>query len=821
MPGFKFTTYNFAGEVRDRYLVQNRVVSATAAAAGKRHHIIIVDRSGSMSCAMSDLKESLKKVLALHEYHQEGILVSLMSYSSSGDLTTHFRQVPIDKVDMSQIDRLRATRLTCISQALQQVGSLIDPSHVTGITLHSDGYANDPSSFSEKQAIIDACVELSKRNVFVNTVSHSDYADYQLLSRIANQASGRCMRAVKIKELYDSIVGTFATLVSGSVATLKVKNEGESYLVYIDDVGKKIIGSSGDMELAGVNKTSPGTIWGFTKVDEGVYNRAGQYAEAYNHGAVCAFARAKLAEGNINVAKYILASTGNVTLFRKNWRASNSSQIAEMAADLENAVFGSMAYAFQKPPIVVDDTVTVLRVLSTIEEYKDAVTLNFNRFLSGYNRRGLKRINGERDATGKLTEPWLDTVHVGDTEFGTISGLDISTTAANISITVTQKCRLIQKGSGQPIYRVAGVSVDPLTTFKSYTIVGDGELTVDEIPVGISTQVAFKALNDLGVLYLFGKRPTEFDHKQVYSVVLADLPVTKVSVDAGGVDRLAGVIMRMFLSKIICSVADAVTKEDSDKYTPEQVEDLKKHYLSKNLYLNFPTTNEYADLDEAIANGQVDVRNSYKVRIGTDGILGFDSFRSANAFLERAYMPVAVGNETFDKVNCTLLLSEGAFKFEDKPLSKKSKTTAADVLQKAVFDVLLKNDSMVPDADYTAVTELLQDAGAGELLDLLDRSPLGHGSKAETVAALSDAQRKLSKYIDGLYMENVFPALFFIGTMGMTPDDWDAKAMSADDVRQMWPDAKIGKNEEDGLFFKAGEVVFAVTSEKRYVTIDR
>jgi hypothetical protein len=281
---------------------------------------------------------------------------------------------------------------------------------------------------------------------------------------------------------------------------------------------------------------------------------------------------------------------------------------------------------------------------------------------------------------------------------------------------------------------------------------------------------------------------------------------------------LAGEIKKMFLSKIICSIADAATKEDSDKYTPEQVEELKKHYLSKNLYLNFPTTNEYADLDEAISNGQVDVRNSYKVRIGTGGILGFDSFRSANAFLDRTYEPEPMNGDTCDKVTCALLLTEGGWQFVEKHLSKKSKTTAADMLQKVVFDVFLFNTK---GNDTVGVLDLLREAGANELAALLKKDPIWSHDKSDAVAALSDAQRKLSKYIDGIYMENVFPALFFIGTMGMTPDDWDAKAMSADDVRQMWPDAKIGKNEEDGLFFKAGEVVFAVTSEKRYVTIDR
>jgi hypothetical protein len=45
--------------------------------------------------------------------------------------------------------------------------------------------------------------------------------------------------------------------------------------------------------------------------------------------------------------------------------------------------------------------------------------------------------------------------------------------------------------------------------------------------------------------------------------------------------------------------------------------------------------------------------------------------------------------------------------------------------------------------------------------------------------------------------------------------------MSADSLKQVWPEAKISKSEADGMFYKTGRVVFGINAEKRYVSVDR
>jgi len=55
----------------------------------------------------------------------------------------------------------------------------------------------------------------------------------------------------------------------------------------------------------------------------------------------------------------------------------------------------------------------------------------------------------------------------------------------------------------------------------------------------------------------------------------------------------------------------------------------------------------------------------------------------------------------------------------------------------------------------------------------------------------------------------------------MIPDDWDAVPKTAEELKQSWPEAKIGKAEADGIFYQDDETVLGVYTEKRYVSVTR
>jgi pilus retraction protein PilT len=126
-----------------------------------RRHVLVVDRSGSMYGDMTGLQSTLIKLLAVEELRRPDVLLSLVSYSSTGDVTEHFRDVRADGIGLREIDeinRLRPTGLTCMSGGLRAALGILNTSPIgteAVVTLHSDGYANDASPMGERRAILD------------------------------------------------------------------------------------------------------------------------------------------------------------------------------------------------------------------------------------------------------------------------------------------------------------------------------------------------------------------------------------------------------------------------------------------------------------------------------------------------------------------------------------------------------------------------------------------------------------------------------------------------------------------------------------------
>src|SRR5262249_55955268 len=120
----RFTLYNFLARERAYYLVEPHDMARPAEDLPEKsvaHSIIVIDRSGSMSRSIEDLKTNLLKLLTLDEYSRSEMLVTLISYSGQGDLTVHFQRTPVTEIMkpnsryQAEIRGIRATFLTCIS----------------------------------------------------------------------------------------------------------------------------------------------------------------------------------------------------------------------------------------------------------------------------------------------------------------------------------------------------------------------------------------------------------------------------------------------------------------------------------------------------------------------------------------------------------------------------------------------------------------------------------------------------------------------------------------------------------------------------------
>jgi Mg-chelatase subunit ChlD len=815
----KFILYNLVGKERAYYRVERHDLERPAEPVSEKsvaHHVVLIDRSGSMYSAIEDLKDTLIKLLTLDEYRQFDMVVTLLSYSGQGDLKVHFQRVPVQEIMkknskyIKEIQGIHVTGLTCISQALQLASTLVKDDEMTAITLHSDGYANDPSATSEAKALDKITGTLQERPVFCNTIAYTNYSDFRLLSKVANTASGTCVRAGSIKQIYDSLYNT-SKLIGGAVTPpIEEPLSPEfDYQVFVSHGAGKVNGAAGPLHIRGLKPEHDASAYKFQKLTRQAFQGLKDVPQVQTSEALLAFARAQLAEGNLNTAKYALASTFDKTLLDRHGRALTNQEVAAMAQDIETALFQPAVVAEHEvlDRVPVNTRISILALARLLGEHKEDWLLNLKHLQENYVRRGLRRVQGTRDESGKLIEPWLKTEFTEPGDYARVQSFDINRNTANLNVLVPRRVRLVPAGGGKPITEVAGVLLDKLTTFNNYTLVGDGELTVKELKVKIGNRKLFDRLQAEGVLSVDGKPAEKFDAKAEYTLRLEDLPL--VPPMEGAID-LTGVFQDLAEVKVLSSIVAAHLKEEAAEYTPEQVEELKKHYLSKNLYLNFPTTTEYTDLKKALAEGTVDVRTSYKIDIGSKTILNLGKLHSANKFLDRLYELTDAKGQKVDKPTFEYLLDPDVT-VKHKQLSARTKITAVDNFMRRLFDDFLGL------TDHGDVQAVLKRVGATELAKVVkDRAAGKKLNRKAYVEALTAAQKKLNAYSDRVFEEKVSPLVFYIGTTGVLPDEMETKALTAEELSAKYPDLALSKDEQEGTFFEVGDTIISVYAKNEY-----
>lgn len=819
----KFTLYNFAGSEKAFYLVDRINLERKLDDIPEKsvaHNIIIIDRSGSMYYDLEPLKDTLIKLLTLDEYNNYQLLISLISYASHGDVTCHFQRIPIQEVMqlnssyIQEIKKIKTGSFTGMSQSMKLAKSLIKEGELTAINLHTDGYANDPSANSEAAALERICEELKGMDVFANTISYSS-ADFKLLSKIANTLSGNCIRAGEVKMVYDALYDTAKLLGSSVAPPLEEPLIKEyDYQVFVSKSAKKVNGSSTILKICGLKADDEGLFYKYQKVSKEEYDKL-DIPIAQTDESVFAFAKANLANGNLNTAKYATASTFDATLTERHAKALTNTAIADFTEDLEQAIFEPNVLASHEigDRVKVSDKITLLELIEILEEHSNSIIINLKHLQENYQRKGLKRIEGKRDENGKLVKPWLKTEFLDGGEYVRMGSFAINQNTATINMLITRKVKLVKVEDGTQIDEVGGILVNDLNTFNNYTIVSDGEVNVKSLRIKISSKAVFDLLKQRGLIEKDGLPADEFDFRSEYDLKLDSLPLVPFD---GRYSSLNGVFEELAKIKVISSILSAHLKAESETYTAEQLEELKQHYLSKNLYINFPTTTEYTDLKDAIANGSVDSRVSFKIDIGSKDILNFGKFHSANKFLDRLYEVYHQDTgEKLDKPTFDAILEQSVI-FGHKTLSSRTKVTKVDELMKLIFDDFLGL------ANNGIVTAILSKVGADSLLRLLQAKWKGEEVKREEfVVALASGNERLEAYAEKLYSEKVSPLVFYIGSTGLIPDEMETKAATADEIGAKYGNLQFSKDEQEGMFFEVGDCIISVYAKNEYFTVGK
>lgn len=821
----KFTLFNLLGQPRAYYLVEPHELPRDAAkkdAKSVAHSVIVVDRSGSMYSDLPATKETLLKILTLDEYAQFNLLVTLISYSSEGDVKCHFERVPIreimkkDSKYQQDIKSIRTSCATCISQGLKMASEKVKDGELTAITVHTDGYANDPSATSEATSLLKICDDMKGKDVFVNTLAYGNYTDFRLLSRVANAGSGSCIKAGKIADVYASLYSSTKTLGSSVTPPIEVPLEkGFDYHVFVSRSGGRVNGSAETLSIRGLKTEDDAVVYRYRKLSKADYDKLADVPTEQTSEAVFAFSKGHLAEGNLNTAKYALSSTFDATLVGAHARALTNNQVAAMATDIDALLLtdpGQLANHTVLDQVPVNKKIPFLTLINLLDVNRGNFVINRKALTEVYVRRGLKRINGTRDKdTGTVTKPWLETEFVSEDEYLPISSFDVNRNTATMNMMLTRKVKLVPAGGGAPIEQVAGIKLDNLSTFNNYTLVGDGELTVPYLRIKISNKSLFDKLANEGVLEVDGQPAAKYDKDQEYTLRLDQLPIVP---PFEGTVNLDGVFNELAELKVLSSLCAAHLKEESAELAPEQVEELKKHYLSKSLFLSFPTTNPYAKLEEALSDGSVDTRTSYKIDIGTKSILNLSKLHSANKFLERMYEVTGADGKPMDKPAFEDTLG-GDVSYKHKTLSAKTKVTKVDDFMKALFDDFL---GLRPNG---SAIKILEAVGADKLAAIVkDRAKGKQPDRKAFVEALT-ARKKLEARSEEVFADKLSALVFYVGATGLLPDEVDAKAVSADVLAQKYPDLAFSKDEKEGTFFEVGDTIISVYAKTEYFSRDK
>lgn len=804
----KFVLYGFDGKPKSYYRVTSEDVDTSTCSrvdVKPGHSIIVVDRSGSMWNDIGSLKDMLVKLLTLDEYNNSSMLVSLLSYSTKGDCSVHFQRVPVKDVmkanspQQAEIKRIRSSGLTCISQAMSMAKELVRADEPTAIILHSDGYANDPSTYSEQKQVTSVCESFRGQNVFVNTVAYRESSDFAFLSAVANAASGTCVKADSVKDVYDALHEAAGAVNGDIVPPIEIEQGAfNSYIVFMSKSKARINGSSGDMTVAGLSPDDDGKVYRYDIVSEDLYKSF--LCRVDQHGDhVLALARAKLADGRINEAKFA-AYSSCIEKMTTHAKALTGPQLAAMAVDIEGYLFKNFASVRSPEPKSLGGNVTVTGVLMALDAARDSIMLNLGHLKDNYKLRGVKKIPGVRTDTG-VEPPWLELEFTDAGDWVPMGTFDFNRNSATINMLITRPSRLVKTADRKPVSEVAGINVGSLPSFRNYTVVGDGEVVVPELRVKFSNKEAFDLLNNLGAITGGTWSPEclnaagEYNFNAEYRIKLDHLPVASYNF-SGDVSGMKDAFRSIVGDKVVAGILTAIIKETSADYTPEQLAELNRHYLSSSLYVSLPMTMEYANLDEALKDGRVDTRVSYKVEIGDKDIVNSSKLYSANEFLARHFMVIG----STDKPKWPMFL-DPAVSFQAKPPSARMKLTEVDSFCKPIFEEFLGL------ATNGKVKEILKRAGVDKsVMDLVRGG----------VKVMSDAKKKIEEHLEETYRSKIIPFVFFVGATGLLPDCLDAKGLSADELEAQIVGLKLGKDERDGTFFVIGDVIVSVFAKNEY-----
>lgn len=792
-----------------------------------RRHVLVVDRSGSMYGDMTGLQSTLIKLLGVEELRRPDVLLSLVSYSSTGDVTEHFRDVRADAIgvrEIGEISKLRPTGLTCMSGGLRAALSILNTVGNGGIgteavvTLHSDGYANDASPSSERRAILDTIVPAlaSMPGVTVNTIAYRSSSDFNFLAQIANAGRGVCVQAGNLAELASSLERVQRAVTGAPAAQyIDVARADREYILAINPSRQRtILHAPRKVRAAGSEIVRVDAedvvfrVWpvedasaiqriagmeGSVVVADGSGSRSfSSQAQPENVSLMLAFARGLIGVGDVTLGKLVAVSTGIVSL-SKHARALTGPQIAALAAETESQLWSPTTPARTVLCASAPPRVTLPELFALLGKHRSHIKVHVPTLMEAYKRVGVRRVSGKWE-NGKLVRPLVDVMPrrvgaLGSDGWADLTSIEVNGEEAAINLTCSQPVDLVRwdnearVGPATRIGEVAGVSLEHLRTFRSFTVLADGAARVASLPLRVTSVVAWVDLKSAGVVEFSGK----FDPTQPIDVSL-NLPLLRSARDVAPPDAktIRAALAVATMAKLLrASLSDGTERTG---YTPEQIAALRDVHLTPALYFSPPTTYAYPDVKVAQIEGKVDSRVRYRVTFGADGILSPSELSSANALIQRHFVVTQGGSTAIPIEKPT------AVDFFNPANGVRAKTDEEKRRQKPCAE----DDLALPLYRFAMSRRAQASTYMVGAVALPFSPPRGEWTFVESRREALDL---CEKWLDSYY-ERRTEAVFFVGATGTVPVSW-GPALTAEEMERLTTGTVvIPKAYRDGAFYR-------------------
>lgn len=489
-------------------------------------HVLILDCSGSMYSDLPRIREQLKKKLPTLVL--EGDLLSIIWFSGRGECGTLLEAEPVSTLkDLAQvnaaIDRwLKPIGLTGFLQPIQEAGALIDrvakkhPNYSTSLSFFSDGADN----CSSRTEILREVQKLAPKVAAATFIEYSWYADRNFLSAMAENAGGTLIHASTFDSFQPILDRAISSKpLSAKKVEIKIPDapidgflftlEGKDIVTYVVEDGK-----------ASVPETTQEVYYlAQNDHDDDPSKEEELRATSALYGAMTLFAQRMKSD----IVFPILRKLGDVRFIESYASCFGKQRYSDFVDQAKEATFDPskrLVNGYDPNKVPADDAYTILDLLQklaslsanalldhpdfkyapigrgridsnnvlTAEETAEVAALTAE-MAKTKNAKKVKEISDRIAAITSAKKEALKFVEVGAEEGNPISNLTYNEERPNVSMLVTKQGvvdlsdRLPEEFKGTSVGKIP--TQFPTFVFRNYTLVKDGLVNVDMLPVRV------------------------------------------------------------------------------------------------------------------------------------------------------------------------------------------------------------------------------------------------------------------------------------------------------------------------------------------------